>query len=89
MSKTKSPTKFPFLTTSQVAERLGISTMRVRQLLETGRVEGAFKPGRIWLIPEDWRYVRQARGAKPGRKLGPRVKKASPPPPDTTTTPAE
>lgn len=79
--------QFPFQTTNEVAARLDISTMRVRQLLEGGRVDGAFKSGRIWLIPKNWLYVRQARGAKPGRKLGKRVKRTPEAQPQDTPAP--
>ena len=37
--------------TTQAAKILGISTPRLRVLLIAGRVEGAYKTGKIWLIP--------------------------------------
>ncbi|NEO29369.1 MAG: helix-turn-helix domain-containing protein [Symploca sp. SIO3C6] len=37
--------------TAQAAELLGISTARVRLLLKQGRIEGAYKIGRFWVIP--------------------------------------
>ena len=37
--------------TSEAAEILNISTPRLRVLLIEGRVEGAYKTGKIWLIP--------------------------------------
>ena len=37
--------------TTEAANILNISTGRLRMLLITGRVEGAYKSGRMWLIP--------------------------------------
>ncbi|NER26368.1 MAG: helix-turn-helix domain-containing protein [Symploca sp. SIO1C4] len=37
--------------TAEAAELLGISTARVRLLLKQGRIEGAYKIGRFWVIP--------------------------------------
>ncbi len=37
--------------TAQAANLLGISPRRLRYLLEAGRVHGAFKAGRAWVIP--------------------------------------
>ncbi len=37
--------------TTETAKILNISTARLRVLLIAGRVEGAYKTGRIWLIP--------------------------------------
>ncbi len=37
--------------TSEAAKLLNISTPRLRVLLIEGRVEGAYKTGKIWLIP--------------------------------------
>ena len=37
--------------TTETAKILNISTGRLRILLIAGRVEGAYKTGRIWLIP--------------------------------------
>ena len=41
----------PYLTAKQAAEELGLSYVRIRQLLQQGRVHGAVKPQRDWLIP--------------------------------------
>ena len=41
----------PYLTAKQAAEELGLSYARIRQLLQQGRVHGAIKPQRDWLIP--------------------------------------
>ena len=37
--------------TIQTAKLLGVSTSRVRILLKQGRIKGAYKLGRFWLIP--------------------------------------
>lgn len=42
----------PTLTTEQLAEKLGITTGRVRQLAIAGRIIGAHKVGRDWLFTE-------------------------------------
>ncbi len=39
------------VTTKKAAEILGITGARLRVLLAEGRVEGAYKCGRMWLIP--------------------------------------
>lgn len=41
------------LTTAQAAERLGVSTARIRQLCAQGRFPGAFRAGRDWMIPAE------------------------------------
>jgi excisionase family DNA binding protein len=40
-----------FISTTEAASLLGISTARVRQLLAEDRIEGAYKSGKCWLIP--------------------------------------
>lgn len=42
-----------FLSISQTAEKWQISQRRIRKLCEEGRIEGAFKMGAYWSIPED------------------------------------
>ncbi|NEQ09621.1 MAG: DNA-binding protein [Moorea sp. SIO4E2] len=37
--------------TTEAASLLGISSRRLRQLLEKGRVRGAYKSGKFWIIP--------------------------------------
>ena len=39
------------VSTSEAAKILNISTARLRVLLIEGRVEGAYKTGKLWLIP--------------------------------------
>ena len=40
-----------YLHTTQAASLLGISSRRLRKLLQEGRVMGAYKSGKFWLIP--------------------------------------
>lgn len=40
-----------YVTTSQAAIILAMGSRRLRQLLQEGRVRGAYKSGSIWLIP--------------------------------------
>lgn len=40
-----------YVGTKEVASILGISVERVRLLLKQGRIKGAFKIGRVWVIP--------------------------------------
>ena len=40
-----------FLTTKQASELWGISQRRVAILCEEGRIDGAVKAGRTWLMP--------------------------------------
>lgn len=42
-----------FLSTLEVAEVLGVTVGRVRQLLNEGRLPGARKFGRDWMIPRE------------------------------------
>ena len=41
----------PYITAKQAADELGLSYSRIRQLLNQGRIVGAFKAPRDWLIP--------------------------------------
>ena len=40
-----------FVTAQRAAAECGVSLSRIRQLLQQGRVEGARKFGRQWLVP--------------------------------------
>lgn len=42
-----------YLTTSEIAEKWGISRRRVTTLCREGRLEGAVLKGKTWLVPED------------------------------------
>ena len=39
-----------YVHTTKAASLLGISPRRLRQLLQQGRVKGAYKSGKFWLI---------------------------------------
>ncbi len=55
-------------TVAQAAERLGLSVNGLRHYLKGGRIAGAQKLGRDWLLPSDCALPERER---PGRK--PRV----------------
>ena len=42
-----------FLTTKEISEMWKISTRRISLLCSQGRVEGAVKKGKTWLIPKN------------------------------------
>ena len=42
-----------FMTVKEAAEKWNISTRRIRRLCTEGRIEGAYKVGAYWLIPEE------------------------------------
>lgn len=42
-----------YFSISQMSEKWGISQRRIRTLCIEGRIEGAFKMGAYWSIPED------------------------------------
>lgn len=42
-----------YITTIEMSEIWGISARRIALLCEQGRIEGAIKKGKTWLIPED------------------------------------
>ena len=50
-----------FLTTKQASELWGISQRRVSFLCEEGRITGAVKAGRTWLMPTDSKKPDDAR----------------------------
>lgn len=50
-----------YLSTTQTAERFGLSARRVALLCEQGRIEGAQKAGVNWIIPEDAKKPTDAR----------------------------
>ena len=41
-----------FLTTTEAAARLGITTRRIQQMCKYGEIPGVLKQGRTWLIPD-------------------------------------
>lgn len=42
-----------YMTTTEMSEIWGISPRRVALLCSQGRIEGAIKKGKTWLIPRD------------------------------------
>ncbi len=50
-NKPKTLTQENYIATKEAAFLLNISVVRLRQLLQQGRVKGAYKQGRRWLIP--------------------------------------
>lgn len=42
-----------YLTTVEMSEKWGITSRRIGMLCAEGRIEGAVKKGKTWLIPED------------------------------------
>ena len=57
-----------YISTKDVARELGVSTCRVLQLIDTGRLK-AEKLGRAWLIlPRDLRAVRNRKPGRPPHK---------------------
>ncbi|MEM8719233.1 MAG: DNA-binding protein [Cyanobacteria bacterium P01_G01_bin.39] len=55
-----------YVNTTQAASLLKISSSRLRQLLQKGRVRGAYKSGKFWLIPI-YRGMPQIVAAKRGQ----------------------
>ena len=53
------------LTSQQAAERLGVPLRTLQLWCATGRVAGAIKPGRDWLIPDDAEIDRPQMGRPP------------------------
>ena len=41
-----------YITVKEAAQKFGINELRVRLLCEQGRIEGAYKEGKVYLIPE-------------------------------------
>lgn len=42
-----------YISCADAAEKWGISARRVQKLCEVGRIPGAVKFSRVWLIPKD------------------------------------
>jgi len=61
----------PYMTSDEFARRELILLARARRLLVTGRVVGAIKLGRQWLIPHDY-VVTRGRGGPPRRAVAAR-----------------
>lgn len=71
-----------FCTVAQAARALGVTPGRVRQLLWEGRIVGARKHGRDWLIPAPVRVREVPRGRPPqpdGQGRSSAARRARPP----------
>lgn len=55
-----------FMTIYQAAEKWGVTVRRAQVLCAEGRIEGAFRLGRAWIIPKDAEKPSDAR-IKSGR----------------------
>ena len=55
-----------YFSVSQMSDKWGISRRRIRTLCIEGRIEGAFKMGAYWSIPEDVEKLKDER-IKSGR----------------------
>lgn len=58
--------------TTEVAEMLGIHPTQARVLCQQGRLQGAQKVGRDWVIPEG--AIREYKPRGPGRPKAPKLK---------------
>jgi len=50
-----------YLSTTQIAEKWGISARRVEILCKEERIEGAQRAGKTWIIPENAEKPKDAR----------------------------
>ncbi|MDD3325293.1 MAG: DNA-binding protein [Sulfurospirillaceae bacterium] len=50
-----------YLTTVEMSNRWNISSRRIGVLCSEGRIDGAIKKGKTWLIPEDSKKPADAR----------------------------
>jgi hypothetical protein len=50
-----------FMPVSKVAEKWGISERRIQVLCGEGRIDGAFRIGKAWIIPSDAKKPADAR----------------------------
>ncbi len=53
-----------YLTSPEMSEKWGISSRRISLLCAEGRIEGAIKKGKTWLIPSDTKKPADARFKK-------------------------
>ena len=58
-----------FLPLAEASELLGVSPERVRQLVVSGRIQGA-RFGNVWVVPRDAIIARRQMANRPGRPLG-------------------
>lgn len=60
-----------YLTTSQIAEKWGLTERRIRMMCHEGKIEGAFLVGKTWNIPENAEKPKRvnAKSVSPKNKL--------------------
>lgn len=66
-----------FLTTAQAADKLDVSPAFVRSLAKRGKLAGAVRHGRDWLIPADAVAERRKKSAKNKLEKGGRPPKSN------------
>lgn len=49
-------------TTTETGAKTGLAASYIRRLAQTGRIAGAEKVGKTWLIPQDWQPPKLQRG---------------------------
>ncbi len=69
-NKQETLTQENYIATKEAAFLLNISVVRLRQLLQQGRVVGAYKQGRCWLIPLKKECPRLPRESEALKALG-------------------
>lgn len=57
-----------YLTSVEMSEKWGITGRRISVLCSEGRIEGAIKKGKTWLIPSDTKKPADARYKKNKKK---------------------
>ena len=50
-----------FITAKEAAEKWGVSTRSVQALCAEGKIEGATKMARVWIIPDSAEYPKDSR----------------------------
>lgn len=53
-----------YLTSTEMSEKWGITSRRISVLCAEGRIEGAIKKGKTWLMPSDTKKPADARFKK-------------------------
>jgi excisionase family DNA binding protein len=57
-----------YISTTEAAERNGVSRKFVQKLCTEGRIRGAIHTARDWLVPESFKWAPLTRGPKPKSK---------------------
>ncbi len=66
-----------YLSASQAAKQWGISQRRVQVLCANGRIQGAFKVGEVWAIPQDTSKPKDTRFKKNKKTIEKRGRKSN------------